>query len=135
MIPQARSAYVDASITTATPARLLVMLVDRLVLDVRRGQTAQAAGDLQQAHTQLVHAQEIVLELRSSLRPDLFPGGPGLISLYDYLHKQLVLANVRKDEALTAHCLHLVEQLAETWREAALAAATPSATPATGLTA
>lgn len=133
MIPQARSAYVDASITTATPARLLVMLVDRLVLDVRRGQTAQAAGDLQQAHAQLVHAQEIVLELRSTLRPEVFPGGPGLVALYDYLHQQLVLANVRKDEALTSHCLDLVERLAETWRQAALDAASPATT--TGLSA
>ena len=124
MIPQARAAYVDASIATASPARLLVMLVDRLVLDVQRGHEAQGRNDLQAAHEQLVHAQDIVLELRTSLRTDSFPGGPGLASLYDYLHQQLVVANVRKDQGVTAHCLHLAQQLADTWRQAAMDAAT-----------
>jgi len=43
MMTTARAAYMDASVATASPARLLIMLFDRLVLDVQRG---LAVGDL-----------------------------------------------------------------------------------------
>ncbi|WP_122818421.1 flagellar export chaperone FliS [Nocardioides pantholopis] len=115
-----RAAYLDASVATASPARLLVMLCDRLVLDVTRGTDALRAGDPLTAHGQLVHAQEIVMELRSSLQVDAWAGGPQLASIYDFLHAELVRANVGKDLARAEGCLALVEQLADTWREAAL---------------
>ncbi|WP_228943325.1 flagellar export chaperone FliS [Nocardioides sp. Leaf374] len=119
----ARSTYMDASIATASPARLLVMLYERLVLDVTRGLDAQRAGDVQTAHQQLLHAQDIVLELRSSLRTEEWDGGPGLASIYDFLHTQLVRANVSKDSSVTESCLALVTDLCQTWRAAALQAA------------
>ncbi len=115
-----RAAYLDASVATASPARLLVMLYERLVLDVQRGLAAQEAGDLQEAHNQLVHAQEIVIELRSSLRTDVWEGGPALASIYDFLHTQLIRANMAKDASLTASCLAMVTDLCSAWREAAL---------------
>lgn len=118
-----RAAYMDASVATASPARLLVMLCERLVLDVRKGLQAQRAGEHAEAGRQLVHAQDIVLELRCSLDVDAWEGGPGLASIYDFLHLQLVRANVGRDAATTEGCLRLVEDLCATWREAALAAA------------
>lgn len=123
MMTQARAAYLDASIATASPARLLVMLYERLVLDVRRGLDAQHQGDLEESHRHLTHAQDIVLELHSSLRPELFSGGDQLAALYDYLRSRLVQANVRKDAGITDECLGLVTQLCETWRQAALESA------------
>lgn len=122
MNPSARAAYMGASVATASPARLLVMLCERLTLDVSRGLEAQLAGDIAAANDNLVHAQEIVLELRSSLDADAFEGGTALASIYDFLHLQLVRANVSKDSALTRGCLSLVTDLCQTWREAALGA-------------
>ena len=124
MNTSARAAYMDASVATASPARLLVMLYERLVLDCHRALDAQRAGDHQEAHRQLLHAQDIVLELRSSLKTDAWEGGPGLASLYDYLHTRLINANVKRDVTITEHCLGLVQDLAQTWREAALSTAT-----------
>jgi flagellar protein FliS len=119
----AKNAYVDNSITTASPARLLVMLCDRLVLDVQRGLDAQRAGNLPESHNQLVHAQEIVIHLRSTLRVEAWDGGPGLASLYDWLHNELIRANVTKDPTVTEGCLSIVANLAETWKAAALQSA------------
>lgn len=124
MKPNARAAYLDASIATASPARLLVMLFDRLVLDVRRGLEAQRHGDVEETHKHLTHAQDILLELASSLRPDEFKGGYELASLYSFLHRQLVMANIRKDASITDEVLTLVTDLCETWRQAALQCAT-----------
>jgi flagellar protein FliS len=120
MMPNARAAYLDASIATASPARLLVMLFDRLVLDVQRGLEAQRCGDHEETHRQLTHAQDLLLELASSLRADEFRGGDDLAALYGFLHRQLVTANVRKDAAITGEVLTLVTDLCETWREAAV---------------
>ena len=119
MMTNARAAYMDASVATASPARLLVMLFDRLVLDVQRGLEAQRAGDFEETHLQLTHAQDIVMELQTSLRADEFKGGYDLAALYSFLHRQLVLANIRKDAAMTDEVLTLVTDLCDTWRQAA----------------
>jgi flagellar secretion chaperone FliS len=117
----AQNAYQNASIATASPARLLVMLCDRLVLDITRGLEAQRTHDHESAHRELLHAQEIVLELRSSLNTEVWDGALQLASLYDFMHLELVRANVTKDPGITEGCLSLVTDLAATWREAAMA--------------
>ena len=124
MTKNARATYLDASIATASPARLLVMLFDRLVLDVQRGLDAQRRGDFEETHRQLTHAQDIVMELQSSLRADEFKGGYDLAALYSFLHRQLVLANIRKDAVITDAGLTLVTDLCDAWRQAALQCAT-----------
>jgi flagellar protein FliS len=121
MNPNARNAYMNASVNTATPQRLLVMLFDRLVLDVKRGIEAQQAKNYDEAGKQLMHAQEIVSELSSSLKVDAWDGGPRLASIYNWLFSELIKANVSRDVTVTESCLSIIEPLAETWREAALA--------------
>jgi flagellar protein FliS len=123
MMTDARAAYMDASVATADPSRLLVMLCDRLVLDVRRALVAQVAGDHEAAHHQLVHAQAIVAELRNSLNADGFRGGAELAALYDYLFRQLIAANIHRDSTVTEECEQIVTQVADMWRQAALSLA------------
>jgi flagellar protein FliS len=57
------------------------------------------------------------------LRVEAWEGGPGLASLYDWLHNELIRANISKDVAVTEGCLSIVTNLADTWRTAALQAA------------
>jgi flagellar secretion chaperone FliS len=117
--PALRARYLADSIATASPARLLVMLYDRLVLDLERAEQALLARDRAAAGRQLLHAQDIVLELRTSLQVDAWSGGPGLDSLYTFLLTELVRANVAGDAARVAACRGLVEPLADAWREIA----------------
>lgn len=114
-----RETYLAASVSTATPSQLLVMLYERLVLDVQRAADALRRGEPSQAHEPLLHAQEIVLELNASLDMDAWDGAPGLASLYDYLHHELVKANMAKDLKVAEFCLHVVTVLRDTWRDAA----------------
>jgi flagellar protein FliS len=115
-----RTAYLQSAVETASPVRLLMMLVDRLELDVQRGLEAQHSADFESAHGHLVHAQDILIELACTLHADAFSGGPGLAQLYSWLHGQLVRANIDRDAQVTAECLPLVGQIAQMWREAAL---------------
>ncbi|MCI2240628.1 flagellar export chaperone FliS [Paenibacillus sp. TRM 82003] len=123
--------YLADSLSTASPATLLVMLYDRLVLDLQRAEQAQRDGDRETAHVNLVHAQDIVRELLSSLDVQKWDGGPGLQALYTWLIQELAVANVSGDPERTAACrTTTVEPLAEAWRQAALEHL--SSTPATG---
>jgi flagellar protein FliS len=114
-----RARYVRDSVATAPPARLLVMLYDRLALDLERAEEALARKDRVDANTQLQHAQDIVLELLGSLRVDLWEGGPRLASLYSWLIRELIDANVKQDRAKVAACRRVVQPLHEAWQGAA----------------
>ncbi|GAA2516247.1 flagellar export chaperone FliS [Pilimelia columellifera] len=124
--PALRERYLRDAVATASPAKLLVMLYDRLVLDLARGEQALRDGDNTEARAQLQHAQDILMELRASLDTTLWDGGPGLAQLYSFLLTELIQANVRKEPDRVASCKTLVEPLRDAWREAATAAATPA---------
>ena len=78
-----------------------------------------------------MHAQDIVLELHATLRSTPGTAAPALASLYDYLLRQLVAANVHKDHETAKHCLGLVNDLRDTWRQAAGSLVAERVTPAT----
>jgi flagellar protein FliS len=107
------------TVATASPQQLLVMLYDRLALDLERGEAALRAGDHEESSRQLLHAQEIVTELQSSLKVDVWEGGPRLSALYTWLFTELIQANVKRDANRVASCRQIVEPLKDAWRQAA----------------
>lgn len=126
-IQNLRDRYVGDSIATASPARLLTMLLDRLCLDLEIAQAAVIGGDLTTGSQRLVHAQDIVVELQSSLDVSVWAGAAQLAQLYAFLYKRLIDANVAKDPDIVVECRRLAEPLRETWHEAARAAAMATA--------
>ncbi|MGY1741592.1 MULTISPECIES: flagellar export chaperone FliS [unclassified Blastococcus] len=121
-----RARYLGDSVSTASPQQLLVMLYDRLALDLERAATALTDGDRAAANEQLKHAQDIVFELRASLQVDVWEGGPRLASLYTWLLGELMQANTKGDLRRVGDCRRVVEPLRDAWRQAAasLAAST-----------
>jgi flagellar protein FliS len=120
--PQMRDRYLRDSISTASPAKLLIMLYDRLIVDLAQGEEALRAGDRERANDRLTHAQDIVLELRTSLDVEAWSGGPGLASLYGWLLTELIGANIGRDADRVAACRALAEPIRDAWNEAATAA-------------
>lgn len=115
--PKAR--YLAEVVATASPARLVVMLYDRLLLDIVQGRDALRQGHRVEADKHLRHAQDIVFELRSSLRVDQWEGAPRLASIYGWLLKELIQANIDRDAEKAEECRKLVEPLREAWHGAA----------------
>lgn len=113
-----RQRYVQDSISTASPARLITLLYERMVRDLALAEAAIAGSDLAEANRNLVHAQDIVIELRSSLRPDAWEGGASLASLYGFLLRELIGANLTKDAGRVQSCRKLVEPLRDAWQQA-----------------
>lgn len=118
----ASTRYVSDSVTTASSGRLLVMLYDRLILDLDRGERELRSGNSGSEH--LIHAQDILLELRTSLDLDLWAGARGLADLYVFLVGELIAANIGCDPDRVAVSRELVSPLRDAWAEAALQLAT-----------
>ncbi|MBB2899677.1 flagellar protein FliS [Kineococcus radiotolerans] len=134
LMPQRAQAnrYLGDSLSTASPAALLVMLYDRLILDLKRAEEAQRTGERETAHINLIHAQDIVRELQVGLDPSVWDGGPGLMALYTWIVQELVAANLTGDADRTAAVrVDSVEPLAEAWRQAALDSLSGATVPAT----
>ena len=125
-----RERYLQDSISTASPGKLLVMLYDRMVLDLVQAEEALAGGNRVAAGPPLLHAQEIILELRSTLNIDVWEGAQGLADLYGFLLTELIDANVKGDVGKVSSSRRLLEPLRDAWREAAASVGSSAGSPA-----
>jgi flagellar protein FliS len=116
---QARNTYARDAILSATPAQLVVMLYDRLELDLRRAELAQDEQRWTDASAPLLHAQDIITELQLTLRLDVWDGAERLFAIYTYVRNALMAANVSHDIERTREAQRLIAPLAEAWRGAA----------------
>lgn len=114
-----RNRFLQDSVTTSSPVANLIALYDRLVLDCLRGEHALSGGDRAGANRHLQHAQDILTELRSALRPDLWSGAAGLDALYGYLRRELIAANVAGTPARVTAVRGQIETLQAAWKQAA----------------
>lgn len=114
----ARQRYRSDGAPVSSPARVVVMLYERLARDITDADRALLRGDRPAAHSALVHAQEIIDALDLSLDVGRWDGGPSLRSIYEHLNRELVEANVRGDRSRLVACLGIVEPLLDAWRQA-----------------
>ena len=119
--PNLRDRYLQDTINTASPGKLLVMLYDRMIMDLQTGEQALRDNDRDLATEKIQHAQEIILELRTTLHVDEWDGAPGLANLYGFILTELIGANIARDPDRVASCRTLLEPLRDAWREAASA--------------
>jgi len=115
----AQARYASDAAETVTPARLLTMLYDRLVQDLSMAENAMQTGDNQVVGERIGRAQEILLELHSTLDLTLWPDGEPLARLYLWIVGELSQARLRDQPQRIADCRGLVEPLRDAWHEAA----------------
>jgi flagellar protein FliS len=129
-VDAARARYLADAVATASPARRIVLLYDRLWLDIQRAQAARDAGE-PSARDHLQHAQQIVAELLGSLDQAAWAGAGDLASLYGYLLSELIAENGEPRPGRLALVSKIVSDLRATWQQAAeQLAAADSAAPA-----
>jgi flagellar secretion chaperone FliS len=115
----ARNTYLANAVACAPRERLLTMLYDALVNNVALAENALAEGDFYALNERLLKAQDIVLELSGTLKPEGWNGGPALLALYNYVYRLLVRGNVHRDKAALAEARTYLEPLQEAWHRAA----------------
>lgn len=120
-IPNPYLQYRKQQINTAPQEKLLLMLFDGALRFCQQTLKALEEKDFEAAHTNLVKIQAILLELMISLNMD-YEIAQNLYSLYDYLYSRLVEANFNKDKTAVEEVQGFLQELRETWSQAALKA-------------
>jgi flagellar protein FliS len=115
-----KARYASNDTATASPARLLTMLYDRLVTDLVSAEAAMLTQDYEAIGYRIGHAQEILLELHNTLDTSAWPQGEALAQLYVWMVTQLNTARLELDHAKVAGVRALVEPLRQAWHAAAL---------------
>lgn len=120
---QAYDNYKRATVETAAPGKLLLMLFDGAIRNIDSAKKAINDKDINTAHNLIVKTQNIVLEFIASLNME-FEISNNLFNLYEYLYYQLVQANAGKDIGKLDEVRGFLVQFRDTWEEAMKKAAT-----------
>lgn len=115
----ANQAYTEASVMTAPPARLVVMLYDGAIRFLQQAAVAMNAGDDTQTRDRLRRAEAIIDELNLSL--DMTQGElpTRLRSIYLFCKRHLIEAHLRGDVQAVQTVSGLLAELRESWVEIA----------------
>lgn len=101
---------------TASPQQLQTMLFDGAIRFCEQARAAMEAKDVAATYDRLIRVQKIVLELSTSLKVEVAPDlCAKLASLYNYIYRLLIDANLKKDMAKLDEALNLLRYQRETW--------------------
>ena len=113
--------YKQTEIETASPGKLLLLLYDGAIKRLTRARELMQDENAsrEDIHGQLIKTQEILVELMLAL--DWNVGGElpaRLHSLYDFMYRRLVEANLKHDTAMLDEVIELLNTLRDGWAEA-----------------
>jgi flagellar protein FliS len=111
--------YQAARVNGASPARLVLMLYDRLIGCLQEGRTALAEGRPGDAQAPLIRAQRIISELLSALDPGGGEVTANLHSLYVYCLATIEKAKTGHDPIMLDAPAQVLETLRGSWRDVA----------------
>lgn len=109
--------YQQNSVNTASPGELTLMLYNGCLKFITLGKKAIVSKNIQEKNTNLIKAQKIIQELMVTLNMDLAVS-KDLMSMYDYLNRRLIDANLKSDVAILEEVEGFVKDFRDTWKEA-----------------
>ncbi|HMM19539.1 MAG TPA: flagellar export chaperone FliS [Selenomonadales bacterium] len=121
--------YKRTQFETASQGRLILMLYDGVLKNLRIAQTSIVNKKPMAANTSLKKAQDIILELNLTLNMDAGEIAQHLRGLYSYIHQRLIEANMKKDAAIVQEAIDLLSELKEAWETIILKARTTTTAP------
>jgi len=114
--PQAAQNYLKTKVFTATPEQLQLMLYDGAIRFGEQARVALEARNYEQSYLNIARVQRIITEMQSSLKHDLAPELCGkMASLYNYIYRRLVEANIEHNLKSLDEALGLLRYQRETW--------------------
>ena len=111
------SAYQEASVTTESKGRLIVMLYDGAIKFMRLAIRELEAQNFEAKGRYINRAQDIINELNTVL--DMEAGGEvaaNLRKLYLFMARHLSQANAKRDPQMIREVISLMEELNRSWR-------------------
>ncbi|MFW6378183.1 MAG: flagellar export chaperone FliS [Bacillota bacterium] len=112
--------YKEVQVNTANRGKLLIMLYQGCIKFLRVAKKCIEEEDIQGANNYILRSQAIIRELMYTL--DREKGGEladNLYNLYDFMNRELIDANVKKDIEKVEVVEDLMLELLESWQEVA----------------
>lgn len=110
--------YLKNQVMSASPNKLIEMLMEAGIKNIRLGVLALEMKQVVKAGEYFIKAQDIVSELRYSINSEIESEIPDqLIQLYDFMYNQLVIGNVDQDIQVLQEVQNMLTELLETWKE------------------
>jgi flagellar secretion chaperone FliS len=110
--------YQKTQTETASKSQLVIMLYHGAIKFINKAVLYIGEGNVEEAHNSAVRAQDIVLELQSTLNMDAGPVSENLDRLYQYMLNRLLEANIHKDVTAFQEIADLLRELLPAWEEA-----------------
>lgn len=109
--------YKQNSILTASAGEGILLLFEGCLKFLKQAYKAIEKNDINNSNTNLIKAQNIILELISSLNFD-YEISNTLYSHYSYIYKELVEINLKKDLKRLSPIINDIEEYHRVWQEA-----------------
>ena len=109
--------YKKTQIDTANQGKLIVLLYDGAIKHINRALELMPQKKIEEIHNNIIKAQDIVSELMLSLNMDAGEIASKLLSIYLYMNKKLMEANVSKTEEPLVEVRKYLLELKSAWEE------------------
>lgn len=116
MAVNAASVYKDNRILTASPAELTLMLYEGAIKFCNIAIMALEKNDIEKANANIIKAERIILEFRSTL-DFKYPSANQFEIVYDYIYRRLIEGNIKKDKEIIEEALGYIREMRDTWKE------------------
>ncbi|KON86294.1 flagellar biosynthesis protein FliS [Sporosarcina globispora] len=108
--------YQQNSVNTASPGELTLMLYNGCLKFIHQAKKAIVDHNIEAKNTNIQKAQNIIQELMVTLNMDV-EVSKNMMSLYDYMNRRLMEANIRNETAILDEVEGLVTEFRDTWKE------------------
>lgn len=108
--------YKRSSIETADKLELVIMCYDQAILLIRQAKENLMNGEIDKKSYKIKKTLNIINELQANLNFE--KGGQiakSLDSLYSYITRRIVLADVEKRYSIFDECIDIMNELKEAW--------------------
>jgi flagellar secretion chaperone FliS len=108
--------YQNNSVNTASPGELTLMLYNGCLKFINLAKKAMEDKNSEVKNINIQKAQNIVNELMVTLNMDV-KVSKNLQSLYDYLNRRLMEANIRNDVSILNEVEEFMTEFRDTWKQ------------------
>lgn len=116
MAANAAAAYKDSKILTASPAELTLMLYEGAIKFCNLALMALEKKEYDKVNINIIKAERIIAEFRATLNFK-YPVAKDFDSVYDYIYRRLIEANIKKDKEILEEALGYTRDMRDTWKE------------------
>lgn len=109
--------YQQNTINTSTPQELTLMLYNGLVRFLKLAQQGIEEKNIEKANNNIIKAENIITEFMCTLDMQ-YEVSKSLFTLYEYMNRRLLEANIKKDKAIVEEITGYAEELRDTWAQA-----------------